>query len=172
MASNFVDRRKNGGTTRRWLIALTIFYGIVTFIYAGGTVYTLIVGNVYEPLGDFSVQRITNRIPGIEGPAVYLDETINVTATKCNNTREPVGTTGVVVIVRRNAGNLREYYTMAQGAGIREPGCSHFLYHNPIPAGVGPGLWRLEGQETARSGSYTQVKVYVSEDFLIVARPK
>lgn len=168
----FVDRRKSSRFAH-WMTVLLVFYGSVALFSLAASLYGIFrVATVFEPLGDYPIQRVTNRLPGHDGPALYVGELLLVTAVKCSTAKEPVGSSGALYIARRGVGTLREFYLISTGAGIREPGCTTFNYRNTMPAEIVPGLWRLEGQEVAREGSQVQVKTYVSEDFLVVERPK
>lgn len=157
-----------------WLPRLAILFGLVMLGFlAVNAVLLWRATQPFEPLGDYPVQVVHNRLPGIEGPALYLGDTARITGTKCVNAKEPIPVMGRSIWISRDE---RAPNIIWQGPGVgqvslRSPGCTTRIFANVLPEGITPGTWRLEGSDTATQGSRQQVKPYWSEDFRILPQP-
>jgi len=112
----------------------------------------------YDPLGEYPVQEVMNRLPGVDVPALRLGDTVEVVGTKCNNTNNPVTVEGRSswVSVEPPGGA----YASGEGIGTRDPGCVEKIYQNVIPKEVEERssvffeqgkeyvVWRITGVET------------------------
>lgn len=121
----------------RWLLAL--FIALLMF----GALESVLVFRALtddpgpEVLLEYDTQTVANRIDGVEGPAVRIEqdgtvEDIQVTATKCNN-RDDVP---LLVQTRVSWDTLDPRGTIIEDwVGPQEiaPGCETYEYTNPVP---------------------------------------
>lgn len=153
--------------------------GPVALFVAG--VILLVAGNVaflrsdilkYEPLGDYPVQIVANRIPGIDIPAAYRGDPLLVTGTRCVKGKYPVAVSAQADWVRRDVSPSVRIPLVSPGSiRVREPGCVTRYFSNILPEQMEPGIWRYEAVDIATKGDKTQAKAYWSEDFRVVNKP-
>ena len=106
----------------------------------------------WNPLGDYPVQRVVDRVPGIEGPAVKVGDALTVEATKCAH---------VAVRVRgssfwQSVDIPGTFVSAGGGVSDRSAGCLKRTFQNPLPPAVeqaakvkdGPHRWVIAGTET------------------------
>lgn len=117
-----------------------------------------------QPLGEYPTQTIKGATTVDGMPAVYEGGVITIVAVKCNVTRQRVPVEGVSWWFNRDTGMKVPYRS---GSGVREPGCVPQTFDNPLTRDVKPGVWRLEGKETAGE----QVKAWASEWFVVMPSP-
>lgn len=137
---------------------------------------------VWDPLGDYPVQEVTTRVPGVSGPAVYVDGTVDVVATKCNDTGEPVDVE--TTLTWRSVEPLGAAWHRGQSFSTRSPGCESLTFHNPVPvamrelveaqfrAGFTEPVWQIVGTETPvrEDGSDGKRQTWRTENFRVVDR--
>ena len=160
----------NGHKSFKLVVALVVFTAITP------AVWLFVLWNSlrpYEPLGDYPVQVVHSRLPGIAGPAAVAGGIVEIEGTKCVDVDRPIPVQGRSVWISRDH---RAPRLIMQGPGtgattIRQPGCTTVRFQNRLPADMQPGLWRLEGTDTAKQGRQRQVKGYWSQDFTVVAAP-
>lgn len=133
----------------------------------------------FDPLGDFPVQSVENRVTGVGGPAVLLGDDVRVRSTKCADTE---------VTVR---GEWRWVSAEPRGTSVpagstpaftRPAGCVTTEYANPMPDAVverslellGDGVtpsWYITGTETPldEDGGEGVQQVWQTENFVVVA---
>lgn len=112
----------------------------------------------WDPLDLSQIQKVSNRVPGVEGPAAHITEQISVTGTKCNTSQDPLTVIGVTVWVAVVPPGAAE--NLGQGVANRSPGCVTKTFLNDIPPAVvtrskflfGKGakrvVWQITGFET------------------------
>lgn len=132
----------------------------------------------FDPL-ELPEQKVLNRIDGVTGPALRLDEDLRVHAKKCNNSGQDVGVAGR--IIWRSVDPAGTQVEAGGGSSIRtgSPRCFERSYANPIPDGVVTRtrelfeqgyprvVWQLNGVETPL-GPQTVPKAWSTEPFAIV----
>ena len=118
----------------------------------------------YNPFGKYPVpQKVLNKTVQVGG-VVYVD------ATKCFRGDEPVPLRGLSYWIRQDS--PRTSVKHREGSGVQDPrsspdGCLSFHYANQLPPEVGPGAWRLEGQECAQRGRETACVGWYTETFTV-----
>lgn len=91
----------------------------------------------------FPQQRVTNTLPGVQGPAVRVDGGgVTVRGTKCNHLPTPVSVSGSSAWVSLDPGGT--IVTTSRDVPMqRAPGCVSRDYVNPIPVQVTEATRRL-----------------------------
>ncbi len=107
-----------------------------------------------EAIDDDTGLRVRPTIPGIDGPAVTVDDVVPVVGEICVEHPVPVEVTGSKAWERLDVRGFR-YVEEAIGTFVTEldPGCSALEFENAIPAAVAaaviaadrPTVWRLTG---------------------------
>jgi hypothetical protein len=132
----------------------------------------------FDPL-ELPEQKVLNRIDGVTGPALHLDEDLKVYAQKCNNSGQDVGVAGR--IIWRSVDPAGTQVDAGGGSSIRTgtPRCFERNYSNPIPDGVVARtrelfdqgyprvVWQLNGVETPL-GPEAVPKAWSTEPFAIL----
>lgn len=85
----------------------------------------------YDPLGEYPVQTVSNRLPEVSGPAARVGEPLNVTGIKCNDTDAPVDVQGVFRWALIQPAGLQ--VIAGEGTGERIPGCDEGTFENEWP---------------------------------------
>lgn len=105
----------------------------------------------WNPLGPYPIQTVRNRVVGVDGPAAYSGNTLEIEGVLCNNEDHPVnvlttlswqavGRTGTFVVIGIDIPQTRS------------PGCETFSratdnpFLNPMPAEVVAAAKGLEGE--------------------------
>lgn len=112
----------------------------------------------WDPLGDYPIQVITDRVPGITGPAVRLGDPVHSVGRKCNDTDSPVLVSGTRQWQSQRPGGF--IAGIERGNAPRIPGCEKREFWDVPPPDVvaqmqaaisntrGPVVWALNGSET------------------------
>lgn len=128
---------------------------------------------VFDPFGEYPVQIVESRVPGIEGPAVAFGDPVVVRGQKCIDNPDDVQIRGSFEFTaERPAGGT---VLVGEGTDVRSPGCPQDfpaasavhdegdgeVFVNDVPQevldrtralyaqGVEEVAWRINGQETA-----------------------
>lgn len=123
------------------------FLGVVGFLLLAlvcSLIAVLIVTDLTEvsepyPLTPNELQRVTNRVPGIAGPAAHYGQTMVITGALCTRTDKPVKV--LTTLSWQAVGQTGTFVTVAEDIPQqRKPGCEQFragnAFHNPMPAAV------------------------------------
>lgn len=143
---------------------------------------------VWDPLGEYPVQRIASTVPGVDGPAVRVGDPVKVVdVVKCNNWPTEVQVRGRFRWQSIEPGGLIS--GERSGTAIRPPGCdpSPAFINTPPPEVVtqmraalldagAPVTWSITGEETpvdppegyARGDGETHA--WRTENFTVVPR--
>lgn len=147
--------------TRGLLIAFLVFIASM-FIFAAVTVYSIWITQErkFDPFEFESPQIVAESVAQQGG-------SIHVTATKCNVTDEPVAYE--YTLSWRNVITRELVFRKAANGLVREPGCKTTTFENHLTEELEPGLWRLEGVETALSETGEKaIEPYLTEEFEVV----
>lgn len=159
--------------------ALALAFGILVGIY----VVQAFQPEPFDPLGEYPIQQVANTVPGVSGPAVLLGQDLSVSGTKCNDTNKQVAVRGQYEWVLTVPPGTTVPHP--PGTGIRLPGCTAFVFSNPMPdrviarsqslyeqTGKNP-VWRISGFEIPYDEEHgAGVKqTFVSENFTVVVGP-
>jgi hypothetical protein len=168
-------------TFHQWRLKAMICLGIV----AASVVMTLglvkiFAPPVWAPLGEYPVQEVKNRAGGSDVPAVYLDDDVYSTGSKCNRTDAAVSIIGSQSWVSANPPGTA-IPIVKEARNVRLPGCSTRDYVNPIPpevkartvalydAGFQDVTWYVTGSDTpVRDGETGQRVVWQTQSFKIL----
>lgn len=133
----------------------------------------------FDPLGEFPVQIVQNRVPGVDGPAVVLGTGVRVRSTKCADSEVTVSGEWFWVSAEPRGSTVPAGSTPAF---TRPAGCVTTEYSNPMPdevvqrteellsEGVAPS-WYITGTETPLDddGREGVAQVWQTENFVVVA---
>lgn len=135
----------------------------------------------WNPLGEYHVQAVAERVPGVDGPAAVLGAPLHVEGTKCNESGEPVEVTGTLRWQSIDpAGASGGHVTVN---AVRSPGCVTRDFLNPVPPDVlrlmraaimarggQPVVWAVTGEDTplAPDGRRGVPRIWRTENFTIV----
>ena len=138
----------------------------------------------YDPLGEFTVQKITNPLPpGAVSPTVNVGDTVGVEGLKCNASNEIVAVRGGFHWSRIDPGAFYTPYVMGQNRML--PGCTRQSFLNAMPAEVIANVtdmcrhahrcqtaWRLDGFviPVDPHGHEGSQRLWFTGNFIIVAR--
>lgn len=110
----------------------------------------------WTPLDNVSPQKVhalTARAGG----------SIKATGTKCNRGNVAVAVSGAAYLMRIKPSRYpREIF---RGEGVRDSGCTTSTWSNRIPSDTEPGIYRIEGIETAHDGAREQIEPWWTEEF-------
>lgn len=125
-------------------------------------------------LGPYPMQTVTNRVAGVEGPALRAGETTRITGELCSTRSVDVLTT----ITWQAVGHTGTFVTVGRDVPQhRDAGCHKFTFRNPMPPtvvmangalrsdGTDP-LWVVNGYEVPAAGG--QRETFTSDPFHIV----
>lgn len=115
----------------------------------------------YAPLGNYNTPQ------PLEEHLVPVGGSIHVSVRKCNLSNETVRVNGEMHWRRLDDGHEM---VVAGLLGSREfgPGCVVRSMENQLPPEVGPGLWILEGTDSAFRGKQRQDVTWRTEEFRVV----
>lgn len=113
----------------------------------------------FDPLR-FPKQLVSNRIDGVDGPAMHLGEELQVVAEKCNTSGKEIGVSGRSRWVSVDPGGSIIDGTAGSGLRPAAPRCPKFHYSNKLPDGVVARTQELfdEGRQFV-TWSYTGTEV-------------
>ena len=127
-------------------------------LLAAVVVTVLAAPDPFDPLGDYPAQRVLNRVPGVEGPAVPVGDDLRVTGVKCNDSDRAVQVRGAYAWVSVDPRGSTVY--VGGGLSERDPGCTTFRFANPMPPEViarasrlGRSVWHLVGFDIPLRGN-------------------
>jgi len=164
---------------------LLVLVALLVGVSASSITFYILKPDTWAPLGEYPIQRVDSRIPGINVPAVYSDDFVMITGTKCNDTDKVVNVRGTLSWSLKEPGKTNlvgpdDSVAPQDGVAPRDPGCTTTEFPNPIPQAVvaitkqlgGKATWALVGIETPiRPGKPDGVPVtWVSQNFLVVVR--
>lgn len=152
------------------LVAVAMVVGAALFSFATAP-------DRFDPLGDYPVQTVKSRVPGVEGPAVFAGDDLVVVGVKCNNSDRPVLVEGES---RWQSINPRgRYVANPGGSRTLPPGCTQTRYVNDIPRSIEERVqrtgraetWSITGTETPvrADGFRGESRVWVTANFRVVA---
>ena len=136
---------------------------------------------IWNPLGDFPVQRVNNTLPGFTTPAMKVGDDAVVEGTKCNATDQSVTVRGKNHWVSVDPNGSVSSYKFGQS--ILLPGCTRTTFANPMPPEVVDRVnrlctvshrcatvWRVAGETTPvdSHGVEGRERVWLSGNFTIV----
>ena len=158
-----------------------VVLGVALLVLAAAILYAEIrTEEVWDPLGDYPTQEVTSTVRGIEGPATHIDGTVNVHATKCNDTSMPVDVE--TTLTWRSVEPRGAAWQRGSSLAVRDPGCESLSFANPIPgpvqelieaqyrAGYPEPVWQIVGTETPvrEDGSDGKRQTWRTENFKVV----
>lgn len=135
----------------------------------------------WDPLDLSQIQTVSNRVPGVSGPAAHITDQIKVTGTKCNTSQDALTVIGVTVWVAVVPPGAAE--NLGQGVGNRSPGCVTKTFLNDIPPAVltrtrslfqhgrKQVVWQITGFETPirdRDGKHGLQRTWRAENITLV----
>lgn len=156
---------------RRALIASAlIFAASVVLLVVTSIIY--LFGQAQEHgLGDYpSPRAVLNRLPGYEShPAVLEFGHLTVRGQACVDGKDVIATEVYINYRRRDEEEgTRSVPDLNGELQSRVPGCNTNERTAPLPEGVTPGLWRVEGVE--RDTNYGSLRTWFSEEFIVVGQ--
>lgn len=141
------------------IVLLVVFVGIVGLTLSKATPPVTVLS--YVP------QIVTDKVPGVDGPAVHLGQPVHVYSIKCNLLDKPVVVLGDAWW--QNIDNINIKIQVASHTrGTRGVGCKTRTYVNPMPDGVTPGHWRLYAHEYPQGIKGGQPATWTSDTFTVV----
>jgi len=133
----------------------------------------------FDPLR-LPLQTVSDRIDGIDGPAVHIGDDLHVTATKCNYSGADLGITSTVAWQSVEPGGttipISNNSTFLPGS----PQCQTKVFSNPMPQlvqdrtrdlmaqGVTVVRWRITAVVTPLGGPQSVKRAWVTEDVQVV----
>lgn len=116
----------------------------------------------FAPLGDYNIPQ------PLEAHDIPIGGSLHVTLVrKCNLSGDVVSVNGEMHWRRLDDGS-EMVVSGVTGSKQFEPGCLVRSMENPLPVGVGPGVWILEGTDTAFRGDDRQQVTWRTEEFKVV----
>jgi hypothetical protein len=169
----------------RWALAISMLgvgraLGLSAFLWLGPEEQP-----PFDPLGEYPIQTVSNRVEGFGGPALLPDETLTTQGTKCNDADEGVTVIASLQFTRqRPLGKIIPIFRNV--IAVRTPGCETFAkFERPLAEfiqneaaaraerGLEPAVWAITGEEvprdnTGRLGKPRQIR---SENFTVLPAP-
>ena len=103
----------------------------------------------------------------VENPVVAVGGILKVSdVEKCNSTGHPLSVIGESHY--RLINSRTSFVLYLSVSGVRPPGCTIRDYDNPLPPGVTPGTWVLEGTDSVAKGDERQDAGWISDPFQVV----
>ena len=150
----------NGG--KALLIAAGGFAASIVILAGAGAYHIVTRPASFAPLRNVNPQQVAT-------PLVEQGGFVDVTGTLCNDAKEGIGFDSRVWIRKVDTGALIPYAVRL--AIVRIPGCETRHFHNPVPADLPPGIYRLEGVDTAYSDDgRIQREPWFTQPFQVVPR--
>lgn len=153
-----------------------IFFFLSMFLLVSAAIYTLSVKNTTENEDTGIIKddqlKILNRVSGIEGPALYMDERIQTSLYACNKTKETIHVSSDGVF--RKESDPPVLVVIDPATVERAPGCTTLVRMssgNAASRGLSPGTWHIEGSRVVREGTKELQRItHKSESFQVLAR--
>lgn len=139
----------------------------------------------YDPLGNYPIQVVVNKLPGHSEPALNINDTIDVFATKCVKSESPVrilsSSSWVLVNPTKNGDNV----TIPKSNGnsrLASTGCTTTSYNNVMnqemldqlnalaKQGMHESTWYLAGVDVpiSSAGKNGNIRIWQTQNFTIV----
>lgn len=160
---------------------IAVVLAVSLFALAGSVVWAELRTPVkWDPLGEYPVQTILSRVPGVAGPAAQIDGPVDVLATKCNNTDHAVSVT--TELAWKSVDPAGTAWSRGTSLDQREPGCQSLRFDNVIPPevralmqaqldhGIEEPVWQIVGSETPvrDDGAEGVERRWSTQNFVIV----
>lgn len=117
--------------------------------------------------------EVLNRVPGVEGPALYTDERLRTSLKGCNKTKDVISVRSEGVF-RQEAPDTNVVVVIDPSIMTREPGCNTIIRMSSgtvAERGLTPGTWHIEGgRSVIKDGKSLQTFTFKSQSFKVVAR--
>lgn len=125
---------------------------------AGFSLFNSLSDDSHDPLDYRNPQTIVFNLSNLRpGGTVYTS------GTKCNRSDKDIPVTADTFWRELTTGKLTVRSSLT--SGIRIPGCETKVYPNRIPEDLPPGMYRIEGYESARIGNVVQREEWNTESF-------
>lgn len=139
----------------------------------------------YNPLGNYPIQIVANKLPGHPEPAMNIGDTVNVTATKCVKSKSPVrilsSSSWILVKPTKNGDGM----TIPKSRGnsrLATSGCTTTAFNNAMnqelldkvnqlaKEGVHESTWYLAGVDVPISsqGKNGNLRIWQTQNFTII----
>lgn len=140
---------------RRWLWLVLIAASVVTSLALASSAFITWT----TPIGEFPVPQTVMTT----GP-IHPGDAVEITGTKCMNREFP--TEGRSTWVRLSPSRVLRPKS-GGNIVVRPKGCTTATYENALPDDISPGVWRIEGINTAFIGPWRQDVPWYTEPFTV-----
>lgn len=117
--------------------------------------------------------HILNRVPFIDGPALYTTDTLTTSIETCNNRKDPVTVIASGSFVKESIPKVT--VSIDTSSLPRDPGCYTIIRMSPgaiADRGLSPGVWHIDGSRVVMIGDNTIQTIQVKSESFIVLAPK
>lgn len=157
-------------SSRFYTIPLVIL-GIVSFLLLSFALFN--IERPFEPMSEIKIVKILNRVPSVDGPAVYLGDLVDATGTRCVVNSSPIVISGETDLVLVGDNGPSKNWYLSGSTAIFDPGCITRTYSNRLPAGLNPGQYRIQGYFTTKNtgiAGQIQAITWKTEEFKLMLR--
>lgn len=158
------------------IIVVVVLLGVGLMNY----LFLVDLNKPYDPLWTSTPQAVTNRVVGVDGPAVHLGQSVDAIGTKCNMSHRQVSLTARTTWIETSPPGTA--VVLAVTSNIREPGCFVKHFSDTVPLEVtarsaallkaNPEAivsWKITGEVTPLGGHHHTIsRVWQTQVFRIV----
>lgn len=154
-------------------VLLVVFFICTTALVAAG-IY-VIPDKVTPPdkILDDGLLEVLNRVPGVEGPALYPDERLRTSLKACNKSKDVISVRSEGVF-RQESPDTNVVVVIDPSIMTREAGCNNIIRMSAgtvAERGLTSGIWHIEGgRSVIKDGKTLQTFTFKSQSFKVVPR--
>ncbi len=154
---------------------ITVFFFLGMTILVIALVYSISTSDAVTPQKVYIEDqplKILNKVDGVEGPALYMDERLQTSLYTCNRTDHIINVNSDGVFVKETAPPL--LVVVDPTSVQRVPGCTTIIRMSPGPIasrGLSPGIWHIEGARAVKENTKELQRLqFKSESFRVLVR--
>jgi hypothetical protein len=170
MVRDYDDRSENPNIPKRDYDPRLLKYAFTFLLVSIGLLVVSVVlyysKTDYDVLGEYSTGMVLTSLPGFESPSVMERDTVYVRVKRCVHHDESISVEVSDGFVRVDEPVPTTIPNLRREPQVRPAGCNVSTIPYPLPAGVTPGLWRIEGIE--RSTDSGEVRYWATEVFEVL----